>query len=284
MRVLVLGANGMLGSAMIRVLSEKGGLDVWGAVRSGEVRKFFSPKIADQLVVGCDVENHDALVKIFGQIRPDVVINCIALNKQLVDAGDPLLAISIYAMLPHRLAGICNLAGARLVHMSTDGVFSGSKGGYTEDDPVDARDLYGTSKFLGEVHYPHTITLRTSVIGHELQGAHGLINWFLSQSKNCKGYTRVVFSGLPTVALAEIIRDVVIPQPSLFGLYHVAARPITKYDLLQLVAKVYGKSIEIVPDDQLVIDRSLNAERFRAATGYIPPDWPQLIELMYSYQ
>src|SRR5437899_4069482 len=171
MRVLVLGATGMLGSAMIRVLSEKEDWEVFGTVRSEEGKRFFAPKIGARLVVGCDVENDDALVKLFGQVRPEVVINCISLAKRLLNAGDPLLLIPIYALLPHRLAKLCSLSGARLVHVSTDGVFSGTKGSYTEDDPADARDLYGISKLLGEVHYPHTITLRTSMIGHELQAA-----------------------------------------------------------------------------------------------------------------
>ncbi len=284
MRLLVLGASGMLGNAVIRILSEKEDWAVFGTVRSASVNRFFSPKIAERLVVGCDIENHDALVKVFGQVRPEVVINCIGLIKQLADAGDPLLTIPINALLPHRLARLCNLAGARLVHMSTDCVFSGDKGGYTEDDPSDAKDLYGKSKFLGEVHYPHTITLRTSIIGHELQSAHGLIGWFLSQQERCKGFSRAIFSGLPTVALAQIIRDIVIPRSDLFGLYHVAARPISKYDLLRLVAEAYDKSIEIIPDDSLVIDRSLNADRFFDITGYIAPQWPELIKLMHSYQ
>jgi len=230
--------------------------------------------------VGCDVENDDALVKLFGQVRPEVVINCISLAKRLLNAGDPLLLIPIYALLPHRLAKLCSLFGARLVHVSTDGVFSGTKGGYTEDDPADARDLYGISKLLGEVHYPHTITLRTSMIGHELQAAHGLLGWFLSQRERCTCFGRAIFSGLPTVALAQIVRDWVMPRPALFGLYHVAARPISKYDLLRLVAEVYGKTIDIVGDDSVVIDRSLNAARFAAATGYVAPEWPELISLM----
>jgi dTDP-4-dehydrorhamnose reductase len=280
MRVLVLGASGMLGSAMLRVLSEKEDWEVFGTVRSGEVKKFFASRIGARLVVGCDVENHDALSKLFAQVRPEVVINCISLTKELLTAGDPLLLIPIYALLPHRLAKLCSLTGARLVHMSTDGVFSGKKGGYTEDDPADAQDLYGVSKFLGEVYYSHTITLRTSMIGHELQTANGLLGWFLSQQKRCTCFGRAIFSGLPTVALAQIVRDWVMPRPALFGLYHVAARPISKYDLLQLVAEVYAKTIDIVRDDSVIIDRSLNAGRFAAATGYVAPDWPELISLM----
>ena len=281
MKVLVIGASGMIGSTIIRVLSEKEEWDVFGTVRSGEVKRFFSPKIAERLVTGIDVENHDTLVKVFAQVRPDVVINCAGLTKHLPGAEDHLVAIPINALMPHRLAGLCDLIGARLIHVSTDCIFSGKKGGYTEDDPADAADIYGKSKFLGEVNYPHAITLRTSTIGHELQSAHGLLDWFLSQQGQCKGFARAIFSGLPTVVFAQVIRDVVIPRSDLFGLYHVAAKPIAKYDLLRLIAEVYGKSIEIVREDQFEIDRSLNAERFRVATGYVAPDWPELIKLMY---
>lgn len=284
MKVLVLGASGMLGNAMMRILSEKKEWEVIGSVRSENVKKFFSPEIAGQLVAGCDVEDSNILAGVFSRVCPDVVINCISLPRQLLNANDPLLMIPMYALLPHRLAALCKLGGARLVHISTDGVFSGAKGGYTEDDPADARDLYGISKFLGEVHYAHTVTLRTSMIGHELQSAHGLLGWFLSQQGRCKCFRRAIFSGLPTIALAQIVRDIVIPLPQLSGLYHVAGQPISKYDLLRLVAEIYGKSIEIVPDDRLVIDRSLNAERFRLATGYVPPDWTQLVKLMHSYR
>ncbi|NOT13882.1 MAG: SDR family oxidoreductase [Methylococcaceae bacterium] len=284
MKVLVLGASGMLGNAMMRILSENPDWQVFGTVRSTDINRFFPAQIAERLVSGIDVENHDSLIKIFARLRPDVVINCIGLIKQLADAENPLQAIPINSLLPHRLAGFCNLVGARLLHISTDCVFSGAKGGYKENDPSDAKDLYGKSKFLGEVDYPHAITLRTSIIGHELQSTHGLIDWFLSQQNHCKGFRRAIFSGLPTVALAQIARDIIIPRPELYGLYHVAATPISKYDLLKLVAEVYGKSIEIVPDDTLVIDRSLNASHFHLETGYNAPDWPVLIKMMHSYQ
>lgn len=283
MRILVLGASGMLGNAMVRVLSEKADWQVHGTVRSENTKRFFSPNIAARLVSGVDVEHEDSLLQAFIQARPDIVINCVGLIKQLADAADPLQAIPLNTLLPHRLARMCELAGARLVHMSTDCVFAGDKGNYCESDPSDAKDLYGRSKFLGEVSYPHTITLRTSIIGHELQSAHGLVGWFLSQRGRCNGYTKAIFSGLPTVVLAQIIRDVVIPHTDLSGVYHVAAKPISKYELLKLIAVVYGKAIEITPNDQLVIDRSLDAERFREATGYAPPEWPELIELMHTY-
>jgi dTDP-4-dehydrorhamnose reductase len=274
----------MLGNAMIRVLNEKADWQVHGTVRAESSRRFFRSDIAERLLPGIDVEQHDSLLQAFIRTRPDVVINCVGLIKQLADADDPLQAIPINALLPHRLARLCNLSGARLVHMSTDCVFAGDKGGYRESDPSDAKDLYGKSKFLGEVAYPQTITLRTSIIGHELQSAHGLVDWFLSQQGSCNGFTRAIFSGLPTVALAQIVRDVVIPRTDLSGVYHVAAQPISKYNLLKLIAEVYGKKIEIMSSERLVIDRSLNADRFRDATGYVAPRWPELIRLMRAHK
>lgn len=284
MRVLILGASGMLGNAMLRVLVRGAGFEVQGTTRSAEARRFFDPPLNKHIISGIEIENHDALVRLFAETKPQVVVNCIGLIKQHSEADDPLAALPINAMLPHRLAMLCDLAGSRLVHISTDCVFAGTAGNYLESDPSDAGDMYGKSKYLGEVGYPHTVTLRTSIIGHELASMHGLINWFLAQEGQVKGYRRAIFSGLPTVELAHVVRDVVLPRPDLSGVYHVASAPISKYDLLQLVAKAYGKSIKIVPDDAVVIDRSLNADRFREATGYVAPSWPELVERMCEFK
>ncbi len=284
MKILVIGASGMIGSTMLRVLSEKKGWQVFGSVRDASVKRFFSSAIGERLCPGVDVEKQDDLVRIMDRIRPDVVVNCAGLTKHKPEAENPLVSVPINTLMPHRLAGLCQLVGARMIHVSTDCVFSGEKGGYTETDFADARDVYGKSKALGEVDYAHTITLRTSTIGHELQSNYGLLDWFLSREGWCPGYTRAVFSGLPTVIFAQVVRDVVIPHQELSGLYHVAAKPIAKCDLLRLIARVYGKTIDIVPDDQVVIDRSLDAKRFQAATGYVAPEWPELIKLMHSYR
>jgi len=283
-KILVLGASGMLGNAVLRVLAGSPQLDVVGTVRSSRSVGLLPNTLGERLVSGVDVENSDTLVSLFSKVRPAVVINCIGLVKQLAESDDPLQAIPVNSVLPHRLARLCDAVGARLVHMSTDCVFSGKRGMYSETDFPDADDLYGRSKFLGEVDYPNAITLRTSIIGHERDGARSLINWFLSQEGQVKGYARAVFSGFPTVEIARIIRDYVIPNPELHGVFNVSAEPINKFDLLTLVAEVYGKSIEIVSDDKLVIDRSLDSTRFRQATGFSPEPWPELIRRMHEFR
>ncbi len=281
--VLVLGAAGMLGNAMLRVFAGSPGFAAWGSVRTAGSMRLLPAELRDRVIPGVDVENFDSLSDLLARVRPDVLINCIGLVKQLAEADDPLQAIPINALLPHRLARLCRLAGARLVHVSTDCVFDGRRGMYREGDPADAQDLYGRSKHLGEVDYPNAVTLRTSIIGHELAGAHGLIGWFLAQTGPVRGFTRAVFSGLPTVELARVVRDRVVPRPDMHGLYHVSAEPIAKYDLLKLVAATYGRNNTIAPDDKLVIDRSLDSTRFRQLTGYEPPAWTHLVQSMHEF-
>jgi dTDP-4-dehydrorhamnose reductase len=219
----------MLGCAMLRVLSGDRNLDVYGTMRQENARRFFAGFATDHLLSNIDVTNEASLLKVFTDVQPSVVINCVGLVKQLAEANDPLQTIPINSLLPHRLAALCADVGARLIHISTDCVFSGVKGDYSEADAPDANDLYGRSKLLGEVEGRGAITLRTSIIGHELAGGrHGLLEWFLHQEKNVKGYRRAIFSGLPTVELAAIIRDYVLPRSDLSGLYHVASAPISK--------------------------------------------------------
>ncbi len=282
MKVLVVGASGMIGSAMVRVLSESKEWQVFGTVRSQGAKQFFEPAIANRLLADIDVDKPDALVRIFAQTRPDVVVNCVGLTKHHREADDPVLAIALNALLPHRMADLCAVSDARLIHVSTDCVFSGAQGNYSEQDLTDATDVYGKTKALGEVDYPYAVTLRTSTIGHELQSAYGLLEWFLSRHGQCKGYARAIFSGLPNTVFARVVRDVVIPRPELTGLYHVGAQPIDKNSLLHLIARVYGKVIQITEDQQFAVDRSLNSERFSSATAYVAPGWLELIETMHA--
>lgn len=282
-KVLVLGASGMLGNAVYRYFGNHTSHDVVGVVRSARSVSSIFGEVRGQIVEGGDVENLDALVRIFDSHRPTIVINCVGLVKQLDDAKNPLAAIPINSVLPHRLARLCSLSNARLIHLSTDCVFSGGKGLYTESDLPDARDVYGLTKLLGEVDYPNALTLRTSIIGHELSGAHSLISWFLAQESKVRGFSKAIFSGFPTVEIARIIDTYVIPQPELSGLYHLSAEPIDKFSLLELVAKTYKKAIRIDEDRSLVIDRSLDSSRFRVATGFQPDDWPTLVKRMHDF-
>jgi dTDP-4-dehydrorhamnose reductase len=284
-RIVVLGANGMLGNAVLRFFAKNPEYEVNGTVRNwSSVLELQNMAPSAGFVSGVDVESLDSLTRMFATVQPDVVINCIGIVKQLADANDPLIALPINALLPHRLARLAQVAGARLIHMSTDCVFSGAKGNYVESDLPDAYDLYGRSKLLGEVDYPNAVTLRTSIIGHELTGNRSLIDWFLSQTADVQGYKNAIFSGLPTVEIARIIHDHVISNPDLHGLYHVSAEPINKFDLLSLVSKEYGKEIEIHPKDDFRIDRSLNSDRFRLATGFQPEPWPELIYRMHQFK
>lgn len=282
MKIAVLGSSGMLGSATFQYLSERFPGSVYATARSSAVKKIF-PESAANITVGIDVENADALTGFLREVRPDVVVNCVGVVKQLASAEDPLVAIPINSILPHRLARLADLVGARLVHISTDCVFTGRKGDYRESDVPDAEDLYGRSKLLGEVDYPNAVTLRTSIIGREIGSRNGLVEWFLSQSGAVRGYRRAIFSGLTTDELVRVIAERVLPNPDLRGVYHVSVDPISKFDLLGIVRDVYGVATEIEPDDAVAIDRSLNSDRFRAATGYAPPSWPDLIRSMRRF-
>ncbi len=273
----------MLGNSVFRLFSNSSGFETYGTARNAATIRQFDAALRPSILVGVDVDQQDHLVHLFNRVRPHVVINCIGLVKQLAEAYDPLSILPINALLPHRLERLASLAGARLVHVSTDCVFTGKKGLYRESDAPDAQDLYGLSKLLGEVDEPHAVTLRTSIIGHELTSAHSLVGWFLAQEGRVRGFTRAVFSGLPTVELAKVIRDHVLPRPDLRGLWHVSSEPITKYDLLQLVKVAYGKSIEITPDEQVIIDRSLDSTRFRAETGWMPAPWAELVDSMRQF-
>jgi len=284
MRILVLGVTGMLGSALFKVLNRDSSHEVWATSRKAAILNPM-PETADaRLLGGIDVLNHDALMAAMSRVRPDLVVNCVGVIKQLALASDPLHVLPVNAMFPHRLAAICGLLGCRLIQISSDCVFSGRKGAYLETDVSDAEDLYGKSKYIGELHdYPHAITLRTSGIGRELSSNNGLLCWFLSQHGQVNGYAKAIYSGLTWVELARVIRDFVLPHVEMNGLYHVSGKPISKLDLLSLVARVYGKDIRIIPDESVVIDRSLDSTRFTKATGYVAPEWPELIAEMHGF-
>lgn len=284
MKVCILGANGMLGNALMYSMASQQDLQLIGTVRSDSAKKYFPSSFAKTIISGIDAENIQSVALLLQKENPDVIINSIGLVKQIENGSDPIRAIGFNAMLPHQLSKICQSIGARLIHISTDCVFSGNKGGaYLETDNPDPVDLYGRTKLLGELGTAsHELTLRTSYIGNEFEGANGLLEWFLKQNGPISGYTKAIYSGLPTVILADLIRDRVLKMPQLHGLYHVSSSPISKYNLLNLVATVFEKKIIINSDDRLIIDRSLDSTRFKDATGFITPSWEQMIEKMYQ--
>lgn len=274
----------MLGHTLFTELNKNKNLDVYGTARSlKNLDKWFRPELRKRIRCNVDADNFDTVIRALAAIQSDIIINCIGLIKQLPSANDPLSAITVNAQLPHRLSLICRTANARMIHISTDCVFDGAKGNYTEEDNSNAIDLYGRTKFLGEVYYPHCVTLRTSIIGHELKSKLGLVEWFLTQKDEVKGFTKAIYSGFPTIEMAHIISEYVIPNPDLQGLYHVSSEPISKYELLKLVAEKYKKQIEIKPYDDFYSDRSLNSDKFRRATGYISPPWAELVDKMYEH-
>lgn len=281
--VLVLGVSGMLGHTLFSRLCHSNNYDVRGTARKKDsLARFYSSELLQKITGGVDADNFDAVIKILGETRPDCVINCIGIIKQLSASAEPIPALSVNALFPQRLAMLCKTAGARLIHISSDCVFDGMRGNYRESDTSNAADLYGRTKFLGEVDAPHCVTLRTSIIGHELDTRYGLVEWFLAQTGQTQGYIRAIFSGFPTTTLADIILHKVLTDSSLQGLYHLSSAPVSKYDLLEMIARQYGKEINIAPHADFLADRSLDSQRFRQATGYQPPTWEQLIREMHN--
>jgi len=277
MRVLLTGATGTLGHKLCQLWSDR--YECWGTTRRKVDEETRTAIGSPTLIADVDAFQIDSVETAVGQVEPDVVVNCIGAVKQ-VEAGQlPIPAIRINSLLPHELARICRERGARLIHVSTDCVFSGDRGGYTEEDVPDATDVYGRSKLLGEVTCPGSLTLRTSLIGRELAGSAGLLEWLLSnRGGEVRGFSRAVFSGLTTIALADEIGAIIDQHRDLEGLYHLASRPIDKLELLTLIDRELALEIEIVPDDSVVIDRSLDSSRLIGACGRPPREWPEMID------
>ena len=279
-KLLLFGATGMLGSQLFYYL-HRYGYDIYATVRHRGTRRL-PMSLASKIRWGIQVDDMAAIEDLISEIQRDVIINCIGIIKQVPEAKDPIPAIRVNALFPHQLAQLCNQYHIKLIHISTDCVFDGSKGNYYESDPPSPTDLYGRTKLLGELNQEGCLTLRTSIIGHELQSRYGLVEWFLGQAGPVKGYTRAIYTGLPTIEFSRIIAEYILPRPELWGLYHISADPITKYDLLQLIKATYQRDTVIIPDDSVVIDRSLNSKVFRKITGYQPLSWPNLVEAMYQ--
>lgn len=282
MRLLILGGTGMLGFQMIKECMKQN-VDFYVALRNpSKLPTECQKKISEHLYLLNDVSNWVELEKCILMTKPDYVINCVGIVKQSPLAVKHVDSITINSLLPHKLENYGKKYGYRLIHISTDCVFSGKEGNYLEDDFPDADDLYGRSKFLGEVDYGCGITLRTSIIGHEIGSpTNGLLEWFLSAQGKVHGYKNAIFSGLTTNELSRVILDHVIPSDISSGVYHISSKAISKYDLLKLISKVYGVQTEIIPNHNFSINRSLDSSRFTQITSYQCPDWKDIVNDMY---
>ncbi len=277
MRILILGGDGMLGHQLFKHLGADHDVRVTLRRDLGAYRELdlFKP---DNAYAGIEAGDTEALLEATGDFHPEAVINGIGIVKQRDQAKASMPSLEINALLPHRLALLCKAIGARLIHMSTDCVFSGRTGNYREQDPPDAEDLYGKTKFLGELHDANCVTMRTSIIGLELSRKTGLVEWFLAQKGSIKGFRRAIYSGFTTAEMARVIERVLLEHKELHGVWHVASTPISKYELLCMLAeKIERTDVNIEPDDSFVCDRSLDGTRFTQATGYAAPSWDAML-------
>lgn len=277
MRILILGGDGMLGHQLFLHFREKHDVKVTlrQDIESYSAHNLFDP---NNSFPGIDVRSLERLVEVMALYRPDVVINAVGIVKQRWDSKESIPSLEINALLPHRLSLLCQSMQARLIHLSTDCVFSGKKGGYLDGDISDAEDLYGKTKYLGEVGGAKCLTLRTSIIGRELSRHSSLFDWFTNQTGVVGGFTKAIYTGFTTLELSRIIEMILRDFPNASGVYQVSSNPISKYELLLLIQKSLKLKVKIIPDDSFSCDRSLDSSRFRAEFGYSPPDWNEMIE------
>jgi dTDP-4-dehydrorhamnose reductase len=268
----------MLGHKLCQVLADRH--QVWATVRSDQAARrlaFVHP--AERILRGVSTDNHESVAAALCDSGADVVINAVGVLKRGHAASDPVRAIAVNSLFPQQLAAACRERGVRLVHVSTDCVFSGTRGRYRIEDLPDATDLYGRSKLLGEVLSPGALTLRTSIIGRELAGASGLFEWFLShRGGRIPGFSNAVFSGFTTSVLACLIDMIIREHPDLDGLWHASADPIDKHDLLQRIERRIQSGTTIWEDPSVRIDRSLDSTPLRARLAWRPPAWDEQLD------
>ena len=285
MKLLILGSNGLLGNTLTKYFFEKNNYETFGFLRDSSKLKFFKKNYISRLIIIQDILDIIDLRRKIKELMPDVVINCIGQTNKISGQNFNNIEryINLNSLFPFRLMEICVEVKSRLIHFSSDCVFSGEKGFYSEKDNPDPKDIYGKSKLLGELENENIITIRKSVIGHELDSKNGLLEWFLNQEESVEGYKEAIFSGLTVLELARIIDMYILPNKNIKGIIHLSAEPISKYDLLGLIANQYNKLIKIEPNKEIKIDRSLNSEYFKNLTGYKSDPWPILIKSMEEF-
>jgi len=278
MRLVILGGTGMLGHTLWARLSCRF-LDTYTTIRNGkgdygDDHLFGSDRVIDHI----DVMDFPMLEGALRVIKPDFILNCIGITKRREDPKNPIPSITLNAVLPHKLAKAAAYFNAKLIHFSTDCVFDGRTGHYSDDAPTNAMDLYGRTKALGEVTGNSVLTLRSSFIGKELHEGTELLEWFLSQKNAVRGFKNAIYTGLTTLELCRVIEKLLLDYPDASGLYNVSSEPINKFDLLRLIGEKMHRSVEIIPDESFHCDRSLDSERFRKDFGYTPPTWTKMVE------
>lgn len=276
MRVLILGGSGMLGHKLCDLLADR--METWVSFRKIPDDYGFLPK--ERWIGNVKVENNENLCNVLDTIQPQAVVNTVGIVKQRDEAKMAVPSVLVNSLFPHQLVDICSERDIRVIHISTDCVFSGFRGNYSEIDNPDPVDLYGRSKLLGELNRPGSLTLRTSIIGWQLNTFTSLLSWFAHQrGKRIKGYHKAIYSGFSTTVLSQLIGDLLLTRPDLTGIYQVASDPISKFELLtQLGDLLNWKDIEIEPDENFYCDRSLSSERFNRATGWRSPNWETMLE------
>lgn len=281
MKVLILGGTGMLGHKVFQHLRRRIS-DTWCTCRgtmAGSHLAHVDLFSADAVLENVDASNVAAVENLLRTHKPQVTINCIGIIKQRPEAHDAISCITVNALLPHRVAVVCSEWNGRVIHISTDCVFSGTRGSYMETDIPDAHDVYGRTKALGEITYQNCLTLRTSIIGRELTRGASLLEWFLAQNRTTvRGYSHALYSGVTTNYLAYVLEQVVLRYPHLSGLYQVTAEPISKLILLETIKAAFELDVAIVADSSVRCDRTMNGDAFRRATDISAPEWPQLIQ------
>ena len=277
-KILVLGASGMLGHMLIRVLSLRH--QVVGTTSSIYDRESHLARILsqDNWVDQVDVRNLPTVEEAIRATNPDVVINCVGVIKQKMESRNIMDAILINSLIPHQLANICNQTHSRLIHFSTDCVFDGSPGIKKVNDLPNATDLYGTTKRLGEVDYAPALTLRTGFVGRQLSGFEGLFEWVRSQrGKTINGYQNAIYSGFTAMALARIIQQIIEEHVELSGLHQVAGNHINKFDLITKLNEYLDLDLTIIKNTDFMCDRSMDGTEFTKLTNIPIPSWDDML-------
>tara|TARA_Y100000591_G_C21849418_1_gene710754 strand:- start:78 stop:938 length:861 start_codon:yes stop_codon:yes gene_type:complete len=280
-KILILGSTGMMGSALSLFLRNNKKFEILCTYKNHKKIKFL--KLKKNQKKKLDVNNLSELTNVIFKFKPNYVINCVGIIKQLLFKKNTNELKFLNTLLPKKLSKIAEKKNFKVIHLSTDCVFSGKKGNYSETDKVDAKDLYGISKFKGEIKSNNVLNIRTSIIGIELNSSYSLLNWFLSQKK-LNGYKNAFFSGLTTLELSKIIvNEIILKNKISHGLFHVSGPKISKFNLLKIFKKIYNKKTIINIDNSFKIDRSLNSKKFRKKINYKIRNWPYMISKLKEF-